>query len=68
MGSSTNVDIKNDPWLLCTADLYIHTSNEAIIDRKVDSLMVTGSNMWDFDLPQNNFVERDINLIFSVPI
>lgn len=68
MGSSTNVDIKNDPRLLCAADPYIHTSNEAIIDRKVDSLMVTGSNMWDFDLPQNNFVERDINLIFSVPI
>lgn len=42
--------------------------SEAIEDKKVTSLMVTGHNEWDADLVNDIFCERDANLILSIPL
>lgn len=68
VGSWRNISITTDPWLPDAADPYIHTNHEAIKDKNVAALMVTGQNQWDVDLVNDIFNTRDADLILSIPL
>lgn len=68
VGSGTNVDILNDPWLPHFEDPYVHSEHMALIGRKVGALLIPGQNEWDIDLIENIFTERDSRLILSIPL
>lgn len=55
MGSGGNLIILNDLWLPCADDPYAHTWHEALNNRMVQSLMVTGEDIWVVDLVKNIF-------------
>lgn len=46
----------------------MHSDSEAIRGRTVDALMISGKIEWDIDLIKDIFLERDANLILSVPL
>lgn len=68
MGSGDSINILNEPWLPCLDDPYVHTKHEAIDNKMVRALMITGEDSWDVDLINDIFEARDANLILSIPI
>lgn len=67
IGTGTTVSISKDPWLP-NDDPYVHTDNEAIRNRTVDALMIPGQQAWDIDVIKDVFIERDAQLILSIPL
>lgn len=67
VGTGKSVNITKDPWLP-SMDPYVQTNNEAIKDKMVDVLMVTDRREWDVDLINDIFIERDAQLILSLPL
>lgn len=68
VGDGQNLFIKDVPWLPDAVDPYVHSVSKALINQKVVSLMVTGERLWDEDVVRDLFDERDMNLIFSIPL
>ncbi|KAL8133670.1 hypothetical protein AgCh_008927 [Apium graveolens] len=68
VGNGTTVDIEHDPWLPCEMDPYIHTHHQTLQGNKVVSLLAMDQNTWDVDLINDLFIERDANLILSIPV
>nr|XP_017221408.1 PREDICTED: uncharacterized protein LOC108198150 [Daucus carota subsp. sativus] len=68
VGSGNSVDVLQDPWLPCVDDPYIHTIQEALVGKKVSSLMETDQSRWNMELISDIFIERDANLILSIPL
>lgn len=68
VGNGISVDILRDPWLPHGSHPYVQTQHEALTNKTVDVLMVPNENQWDEDLIQDIFMERDIELILSIPL
>lgn len=62
VGKGTTISILNDP------DPYVFTSHEALHHKTVDALINLEHNAWDVDLIKNIFVDRDVQLIHSIPL
>ncbi|XP_074368968.1 uncharacterized protein LOC141708989 [Apium graveolens] len=67
VGTGSTINILNDPWLP-DKDPYVHTVHEALNHNTVNVLMNSESNSWHTDLVRDIFVERDVNLILSIPL
>lgn len=67
MGTCTTISIIKDPWLP-NDDPYVHTDNEAIRNSSIDALMVPGQCVWDVDVLKDVFLDRDTQLIMSIPL
>lgn len=68
VGNGFTTDIETDPWLPCDSDPYIQTNHEALRGKKVTALMTENQRSWDTDLVKDIFIERDVNLILSIPL
>lgn len=68
MGFGNNVNIVHDPWLSYKNDPYVYTTHEALNDKNVTSLIVTGQPRGDVDLLNDIFIEKAVNTILSIPI
>ncbi|KAK1398571.1 hypothetical protein POM88_008434 [Heracleum sosnowskyi] len=68
VGDGHSIPIMGVPWLPNEIDPYIHTTSESLVNQKVNALMVTGTKQWDDDLISDIFVDRDAQLIMSIPI
>ncbi|KAL8100419.1 hypothetical protein AgCh_032616 [Apium graveolens] len=68
VGNGQSISILNDPWLPDAHDPYIHSYSEAFINQNVSSLMVTGEHVWDVELISDMFIDRDAELILSIPL
>lgn len=68
VGNGSTIDIEDAPWLPCESDPYVHTKHEALRGNKVSALMTGNHGSWDIDLVKDIFIERDVNLILSVPV
>ncbi|XP_074376770.1 uncharacterized protein LOC141718284 [Apium graveolens] len=67
VGTGSTINILNDPWLP-DKDPYVHTVHKALNHNTSNVLMNSESNSWDTDLARDIFVERDVNLILSIPL
>lgn len=67
VGKSTTTSILNDLWLP-SSDPYIVTDHKALHNKNVDALMNLEHNAWDTDLIKDIFVDRDVQLILSIPL
>lgn len=68
IGNGKSLIIINTPWLSDTNDRYIQSSNEALLNQKVSSFMVTGERMWYRDLICDIFNDQDVEHILSIPL
>lgn len=67
VGTDTTISITKDPWLP-NDDPYVHTDNEAIRNSNVDALMIPGQCAWDVDVIKDVFLDKDAQLIMSIPL
>lgn len=56
------------PWLPHEEDPYVRTEHQALIHKKVISLIILELNQWAVDLINYIMDERDANLILSIPL
>lgn len=61
MGSGNSISIKNDPSLPSIYNPYVKTNHAILEGNIVSSMMYT-------DLIKDIFIERDVNLILSIPL
>lgn len=68
IGSGRSVSTLSDPWLPNNEDPCVHTVHDALLNTTVSQLMVVDHSSWDLDLINDLFIDRDINLITSIPL
>lgn len=62
------VNIMTDPWLADVENPYVVTSSEALINKKISSLLSMNAHGWDIDLIHDIFVDRDAEIIIAIPL
>ena len=69
IGNGSNVRIWGDPWLSDALNPYVESPLYSDLENAfVDSLMSTSRNVWEDDILEDLFNERDRNLIRKVPL
>uniref|UniRef100_A0A803QFT1 Reverse transcriptase domain-containing protein n=1 Tax=Cannabis sativa TaxID=3483 RepID=A0A803QFT1_CANSA len=68
VGSGSAIDILQDPWLPDEEDPFVHTVSESLKGKSVSQLMQVGNRQWDLEILQDIFIDRDINLIVTIPL
>lgn len=58
-----------DPWLPDDANLYISTTELTYLNsHTVESLVYSGTHVWDQSLLRDIFCSRDVQLILNLPV
>ncbi|XP_062088933.1 uncharacterized mitochondrial protein AtMg00310-like [Humulus lupulus] len=68
IGSGNNVNILGEPWLPDRLDPMVVSMHPMLQHQKVSVLMKIEEKAWDEDLINDLFEERDIKLIYSIPL
>lgn len=68
IGSGTQVQIADQPWLLDEQNPFITTVADTITGNTVASLMCTDKKEWDHDVIRDIFNDRDQVCILSIPL
>lgn len=68
IGSGSNINITNQPWLHDEVNPYISSTSPSFEDNSVDALMVPNERRWDEDIIRDLFNERDQQCILNTPI
>lgn len=59
VGPGESISIKGQPWLADETNPCVMSESEAIVDKKVASLMCIDRRAWDVDVISDIFYERD---------
>ncbi|XP_060973673.1 uncharacterized mitochondrial protein AtMg00310-like [Cannabis sativa] len=68
IGSGSATEVLNTPWLLSEASPCVVSNHPALVNCKVSQLMKPNSRQWDWELIQDLFESRDVELIKQVPL
>ncbi|XP_062099802.1 uncharacterized protein LOC133805647 [Humulus lupulus] len=68
VGSGHSVMVTSDPWLPDSNNPFVTSDHVALEGKRVFQLMLADRNEWDVDLLRDLFPERDVDLIFNIPI
>ncbi|KAM6584214.1 hypothetical protein CsatB_011216 [Cannabis sativa] len=68
IGNGSAISVLGEPWLPDPQNSFVSTSHPALQNAKVCNLMAMDGSGWDEDLIADLFLERDQNLILSIPL
>ncbi|XP_060965585.1 uncharacterized protein LOC133034507 [Cannabis sativa] len=68
VGSGISILVLNQPWLSSKDNPYVVSSHEALCDCSVFNLLQIDNMSWDEELLEDLFVQRDVELIRSIPL
>ncbi|XP_030477881.1 uncharacterized protein LOC115694919 [Cannabis sativa] len=68
IGSGTNVNILNHPWLPNLKNPYVSMHHPGLVNKYVDSLFLTETRAWDVDIVRDMFTASDAAAILGIPL
>ncbi|XP_060957652.1 uncharacterized protein LOC133029176 [Cannabis sativa] len=68
IGTGTNVNILQHPWLPNLANPYVSVHHPGLVNQFVDSLFITDSRTWDIDVVMDMFCASDAAAILGIPL
>ncbi|XP_030502854.2 uncharacterized protein LOC115718027 [Cannabis sativa] len=68
IGSGTNVNILQHPWLPNLKNPYVSVHHPGLVNKYVDSLFITDSRVWDTDVVRDMFCASDAAAILGIPL
>ncbi|KAM6569080.1 hypothetical protein CsatB_017065 [Cannabis sativa] len=68
IGTGTNVNILQHPWLPNLANPYVSVHHPGLVNQFVDSLFITDSRAWDIDVVMDMFCASDAAAILGIPL
>lgn len=68
VGDGNNIRVWGSPWLNNDDDFYVRTPViEGVEDLLVSDLLIPGTRLWDRQLLEQHFIQRDVDAILRTP-